>query len=72
MKTQMFHLICASAVAGLVLCLNLPVSAQLRVGAGKVEITPDQAMLPKPFTSIHDPLFTRAIFIENGSASALA
>ncbi len=64
MKNQGLRLICASA--GLLLCLAAPVSAQLRVGAGRVDITPDPAMLPAPFTSIHDPLFTRAILVENG------
>jgi neutral ceramidase len=71
MKCQMLRLICASACGSLILCLAAPASAQLRVGAGRVDITPDAAMLPAPFTSIHDPLFTRAIFVENGSTSAL-
>jgi neutral ceramidase len=71
MKYRMLRFVCASAFAGLVLCLAAPVSAQLRVGAGRVDITPDPAMLPAPFTSIHDPLFTRAILVENGSTSAL-
>ena len=71
MKSRRFCLICANAIAGLVLCLAMPASAQLRVGAGRVDISPDPALLPEPFTSIHDPIFTRAIFIENGSTSAL-
>jgi neutral ceramidase len=45
--------------------------AQLRVGTGKVEVTPDAANLPSPFLSIHDPLFTRAILIDNGKTRAL-
>jgi hypothetical protein len=71
MMNRRLFLICSSAIAGLMLCLTLPISAQLRVGAGRVDITPDPTMLPEPFTSIHDPIFTRAIFIENGSTSAL-
>jgi neutral ceramidase len=64
------RLFLAGAIA-FALSVVAPLSAQLRVGAGKVDITPDAAMLPAPFTSIHDPLFTRAILIENGTTSAL-
>lgn len=59
------------AIAGLALLAGVAASAQLRVGAGKVDVTPDAGKLPEPFVSIHDHLFTRAILVENGKTSAL-
>ena len=38
----------------------------LKAGAARVEITPDANAIPRPFTSILDPLFARAIYLENG------
>ncbi len=43
----------------------------LNAGAARVEITPEPNALPRPFTSIHDPLYARAIFIENGHDRAV-
>lgn len=43
----------------------------LRVGAAKVDITPTKEMLPVPglqtLAGVHDPLFARALVIDNGS-----
>lgn len=44
---------------------------QLRVGAARVDMTPDAAHMPPPFLSVHDPVFVRAIYLENGTSSAL-
>ena len=43
----------------------------LKAGAARVEITPDANAIPRPFTSIHDPLYARAIYLDNGSDRAL-
>jgi len=43
----------------------------LNAGAARVEITPDANAIPRPFTSIHDPLYARAIYLDNGSDRAL-
>lgn len=63
--------VAVSAAMGLFICLAAGVSAQLCVGAGRANITPEPNMIPEPYTSIHDPIYTRAILIENGRASAL-
>lgn len=70
MKIRKFFT-CAALIAAIVLCCSSSAWAQLRVGTGKVEVTPDAANLPSPFLSIHDPLYTRAILIENGKTRAL-
>ena len=59
------------ALAAFILMAAVSASAQLRVGVGKVDVTPDEGKLPEPFVSIHDHLFTRAILIENGKSSGL-
>jgi neutral ceramidase len=38
----------------------------LKAGAARVEITPDANAIPRPFTSILDSLYARAIYLENG------
>jgi neutral ceramidase len=43
----------------------------LKAGAARVEITPDANAIPQPFTSIHDPLYARAIYLDNGLDRAL-
>jgi hypothetical protein len=45
--------------------------AVLRAGAAKVDITPQHEDIPRPFTSIHDPLFARAIYLESGTQRAV-
>jgi neutral ceramidase len=47
----------------------------LRAGAAKVDITPKDltglvSVWAKPFTGVHDPIFARAIVIDNGVVSA--
>ncbi len=46
-------------------------SGALRAGAAKVDITPDANSIPKPFTSILDHLYARAIFLDNGRNRAV-
>jgi neutral ceramidase len=45
-------------------------NAALRVGAAKVDVTPAQADLPKTYEGILDHIYSRAIVIDNGSATA--
>ena len=66
-----FSLLSACLAAAFVLCLAPSAAAQLRVGAGKADITPDPDKVPEPLVSIHDHIFTRAILVENGGRSAL-
>jgi neutral ceramidase len=40
-------------------------------GAARVDITPDAKLIPRPFTSIHDQLYARAIYMENGPDRAV-
>lgn len=42
----------------------------LRVGAATVDITPAADGLPAPFTGIDEPIFARAVVVEDGSARA--
>src|SRR5207237_138464 len=46
-------------------------AARLRAGAGKVEITPKASDLTIATDSIRDPLFARAVVIDDGSACAV-
>ena len=43
----------------------------LKAGAARVEITPDANAIPRPYTSILDPLYARAIYLENGHDRAV-
>ena len=43
----------------------------LQAGAGRVEITPDASAIPRPFTSILDSLYARAIYLDNGHDRAV-
>ncbi len=45
-------------------------TSALRVGAAKVDITPAQNELPKNYEGIHDHIHSRAIVIDNGTATA--
>jgi len=45
-------------------------NAALRVGAAKVDVTPAPADLPKNYDGILDHIYSRAIVIDNGTASA--
>ena len=43
----------------------------LKAGAARVEITPDPDAIPRPYTSILDPIYARAIYLENGHDRAV-
>lgn len=43
----------------------------LKTGAGRVDITPDAKAIPRPYTSILDSLYARAIYLENGHDRAV-
>ena len=67
----------ASAVIAFVVCLahagetQTPSTARLRAGAAKVEITPKPSDLRVATDSIRDPLFARAIVVDDGSGCAV-
>jgi hypothetical protein len=43
----------------------------LKAGAARVDITPAVADLLPPFKTVHDPLFVRALVLDNGSTRAV-
>jgi neutral ceramidase len=47
------------------------VPGALKAGAARIEITPVANAIPRPFTSILDPLFARAIYLDNGHDRAV-
>jgi neutral ceramidase len=47
------------------------VAGPLKAGAGRVDITPDANAIPRPYTSILDHLYARAIYLENGHDRAV-
>jgi hypothetical protein len=56
-----------------ILAFPLVAHSQLRVGAAKVSITPPDSYFPYPqaeagFVDVHDPVFARAIVVDDGSA----
>jgi neutral ceramidase len=69
----MFHSVVA---AGFLLSTTVCLAqiGNLRVGAAKVEISPTKEMFPlqggQLYGSLHDPLFVRALVLDNGSAKA--
>jgi hypothetical protein len=42
----------------------------LRAAAARIDITPPVGELPKPYKVIHDPLYVRALLLDNGAARA--
>jgi hypothetical protein len=42
----------------------------LLAGAARVDITPAVADLPAPFVTVHDPIFVRALVLDDGAARA--
>src|SRR5262245_24727193 len=46
-------------------------AGKLRAGAAKVEITPKQSELAIATDTIRDPLFVRAIVVDNGNTCAV-
>jgi neutral ceramidase len=62
---------------GLMLALSLALfhdafaaEGALRAAAARVDITPPIRELPAPYKVIHDPLYVRALLIDNGAARA--
>jgi len=49
---------------------SVPTAPALRVGAGKVDVTPSDGELPKNSHGVLDRLYARAIVLDNGLASA--
>src|SRR5438477_11278630 len=43
----------------------------LKAGDARVEITPDPDAIPRPYTSMLDPIYARAIYLENGHDRAV-
>lgn len=63
------------AAAGIVIAVGMSSAAHaqnaaLRVGAAKVDVTPAPTELPKNYEGILDHIYSRAIVIDNGTASA--
>jgi neutral ceramidase len=63
------------AAAGIVIAFGTPAALHaqntaLRVGAAKVDVTPAPNELPKNYDGILDHIYSRAIVIDNGTASA--
>ena len=46
-------------------------AGSLQAGTARVEITPAADALPGPYSSILDPLYARAIYLENGQSRAV-
>lgn len=72
MRTLAAHLSrrCGAAVLSLLLIGSALAAEGLRVGAGRVEITPDVAMLNwntlRPYGAVRDPVFARAVVLTDG------
>jgi neutral ceramidase len=78
-STRVVPLAVVGVVVGLVLCpaAGAAQAGPLRIGAAKVDITPPQSMFPIPgyagrtvFVGVHDPVFARAIVLDNGNTQA--
>src|SRR5258708_15190411 len=65
----------AFVIAGIILLLPNQAAAAdlgaLKAGAARIDITPDANAIPRPYTSILDPLYARAIYLENGHDRAV-
>jgi neutral ceramidase len=63
---------CLAAVGFLATVVTCPAQmGNLRAGAAKVDISPTKDMFPMGnYISLHDPLFARALVIDNGSTKA--
>ena len=57
------------AAPGSTVCQTVP-AGSFRVGAAKVDITPDANELPKSYLGVLDHVYSRAIVIDNGKTSA--
>ena len=47
------------------------VPGPLKAGAARIDITPDANAIPKPYTSILDHIYARAVYFENGHDRAV-
>ena len=59
-----------AALLALSIATLSPAVAALRAGAARVDITPGKTTLPKGFEGINDPIFVRAIVIDDGRTRA--
>jgi neutral ceramidase len=59
-----------AAAAVLTIAALSPAASALSVGAARVDITPSATSLPKGFEGINDPIFVRAIVIDDGRTRA--
>ena len=62
-------------IASVIIAAGMPLAAfaqnaALRAGAAKVDVTPAEKDLPKSYEGILDHLYSRAIVVDNGSATA--
>ncbi len=67
---KIFLVLFVEIISLLALPINAQTIQQIKVGAAKVDITPDENTLPKGYDSIRDGLFCRAIVIDNGVTEA--
>ena len=71
------HLFQKVALAVLLLVLFLPSTiyaatpGPLEAGAARIDITPSTNAIPKPYTSILDHIYARAIYLQNGRDRAV-
>ena len=63
-----FVIACIAVAAGMSVAANAQTT--LRVGAAKVDVTPASNALPQNYLGILDHIYSRAIVIDNGSATA--
>lgn len=68
MAALLAHAVAVSAVTATPPTANA--APALLAGAARVDITPDQADLPKPFTRIRDHLFVRAVVLDDGTGAS--
>jgi len=66
----LWRIVSCAVAAFLVAPLPAAAAGQLQAGAAKVDITPAENSLPKNFHGVLDPLFARAIVVDDGSTRA--
>ena len=70
MKPVMKKLLCCVSLA--VALVPLSALADLRVGAARIDVTPTKEQLPPSYLGVNDPVYARAIVIDNdGTRAAL-
>jgi neutral ceramidase len=50
--------------------VSTPTASAFRAGAAKVDITPNKTALPKGFEGINDPIYARAVVLDDGTNKA--